>query len=193
VDNVAGDVRVLREKIDETNVRITSIAQELEAFRLAIPQQTGLPPQVPGEEPPGEAAPPPAQLPIGMTPQQLFDRARADFFAGHWGLALEGFETYVKMFPRTEFADDAQYYIGDTYYSQGDFESAVRAYDRVISDYPDGDKVPGAYYKRGLSLQELGLVDLARQSFEFAVKNYPDTPAGIMAKQRLDRLNQRRE
>jgi tol-pal system protein YbgF len=189
VDNVAGDLRIVREKVDEGNVRITSLSQELEALRLTIPQQqaAGLP--LPGGEPvEGEAVPPPMVPQPGVTPQRLFDIARADFAAGQWPLALQGFDTYIKMFPRTELADDAQFYIGDTHYNDGNFVEAVSAYDKVITEYPDSNRVADAYYKRGLALNELGQRDRARQSFDYVVKNHPDTAAGRMAKQALDRL-----
>ena len=67
VDGVAGDVRILREKLDDTNVRISSMSQEVEALRVAIPPmsvpmtqlltdpETGLP----FEPPAGSVAPPP--------------------------------------------------------------------------------------------------------------------------------------
>ena len=38
VDTAGTDLRVVREKLDETNVRITSLSQELEAVRQAIPR-----------------------------------------------------------------------------------------------------------------------------------------------------------
>jgi len=65
----------------------------------------------------------------------------------------------------------------------------VTAYDRVIAGYPASNTLPDAYYKRGLALTSLGQVPQARESFAFVVKNYPDSDAGRLAKQALDKIN----
>jgi tol-pal system protein YbgF len=197
VDNVSGDVRVVREKVDETNVRLSSLSQELDALRLAVPQAYG-PTTSPAEAAAGPASaetgaaasPAPATVANpGVSPQRLYDTAWADYMAGQWSLAIQGFETYLRTFPKSDFADEAQYYIGDTYYSDAKFEAAIAAYDRVIANYQNGNMVPQSYYKRGLAQERLGQVDQARQSYELVMKNYPDSDAGRLAKQTLDRLN----
>jgi tol-pal system protein YbgF len=193
VDNVSGDVRVVREKVDETNVRLSSLSQELEALRLAMPQAFGpatSPAEAGGGLPSADtAAPPPAVANPGVSPQRLYDTAWADYTAGQWSLAVQGFETYLRTFPKSDLADDAQYWIGDTYVADLKDNEAIAAYDRVIANYPNGNMVPQAYYKRGLACERLGQADRARQSYEFVIKNYPDSDAGRLARQALDRLN----
>ena len=63
------------------------------------------------------------------------------------------------------------------------------AYNKVITNYPKGDRVPDAYYKRGIALSAMGQADRARDSFEQLMKLYPDHDMARMAKQQLDRLN----
>ena len=132
---------------------------------------------------------PPAPVNPGISPQRLYDNAWADYTTGQWALAITGFEYYITAFPRSALADDAQFYIGQTYYNDGRFEDAVAAFDEVILNYPDGNAVPEAYYKRGLSLDRLSETDRARESFETVIANYPDSPMATMATQALDRLN----
>ena len=197
-DNVANGVRIMREKIDDTNVRISSLSQEVEALRIAIPPmpppgmtrqlftdpETGLPiePAFPATTPtPAVAAP-------GVSPQRMYDTAWADYTNGQWVLAIQGFEAYIENFPRSELADDAQFYIGQTRYADGQFEEAVDAFEQVLLSYPDGDAVPEASYKRGLSLDRLGEADRARQAFELVVANHPDSTMATLAQQALDRL-----
>ena len=90
VDNLTDDVRVLREKLDDTNVRITSLSEEVEALRLAVPPVQVLPQ---GTEPTADAADgaplpralvAPAAVVPGVSPQRLFDQAMADYMAGQW-------------------------------------------------------------------------------------------------------------
>ena len=126
--------------------------------------------------------------PVGMSPTRLFEIAQADYAGGQWALAINGFETYLKTFPKTDKADDAQFYIGEAYSLDGKFKEAIAAYDKVINDYPTGDRVPDALYKRGLAYSRLGQNDRARESFETVMKNYPNSEGSRLAKQVLDRL-----
>lgn len=201
VDQFGTDLRIVRERIDENTVRITSLSQEIEALRLAIPQfPATLTPPDPNAAPPAAGDPqapgamtPPAAPPVtlapGMSPQRLFDTAMADFTVGQWALCIEGFETYLRGFGRTDMADDAQYYIGECRHKDNKLTEAVDAYNRVISNYPKGDRVPDAYYKRGIVFSEMGQIDRARESFELLMKQFPDSDLARLAKQNLDRLN----
>ena len=125
------------------------------------------------------------------TPRRLYETAYADYTAGQWSLAVQGFETYLKTYPKSDLADDAQYYIGESYSGDSRFREAAAAYERVISDYPQSDILPEAYYKVGITYERLGQPDRARTTYEYAVKAFPDTDAGRLAKQRLDGLNRR--
>jgi tol-pal system protein YbgF len=188
-DNVAGDLRVIREKVDDNNVRVGSLSQELEAIRQAVTQISTQPA---GELEPG-AVPPPGQPPqpaaaLGMSPQKLFDTAWGDYTVGQFDLAIAGFTNYIKAFPMLEKAGEAQWYVGESYFGKGNYKDAVAAYDRVISDYPDSRLVPDAYYKRGVAYNALEQPDRARESWEFVVKTYPSSDAGRLARQKLDQL-----
>ena len=210
VESVAGDLRVLREKLDETNVRLTSLSQDVDGVRDMIPKLAGQPSPLTSTDPGAVAAPPvsPGTAPApagatplapapsganatGTTPRRLYETAYADYTAGQWSLAVQGFETYLKTYPKSDLADDAQYYIGESYSGDSRFREAAAAYERVISDYPQSDILPEAYYKVGITYERLGQPDRARTAYEYAVKAFPDTDAGRLAKQRLDGLNRR--
>jgi tol-pal system protein YbgF len=96
----------------------------------------------------------------------------------------------LKTFPRSELADDAQFYIGQTRYADGRFQEAVTAFEDVLFNYPDGDVVPEASYKRGLSLDRLGETERAKEAFMHILENYPDSTMATLAQQAIDRLNQ---
>lgn len=200
VDTVAGDLRVVREKADETNVRVTSLSQEIEALRMAIPPPSAVvappafstdplaPPPAPGTPPPAGPAGPTS---LGVSPTRALDTAMADYYAGQWALAIQGFDTYIKTFPKSDQADDAQLYIGESHFGGGKFREALTAYEKVLTDYPGSNQTPQALYKRGMAFSSLGQTPQARASFELAVKNFPDSDAGRLARQQLDRLNRK--
>jgi tol-pal system protein YbgF len=127
----------------------------------------------------------------GLSPQRMFDTAQADYAAGQWPLAISGFEQFIRSFATHDKADDAQFYIGESYQLDGKFKEAVGAYEKVIADYPSGDRVPQALYKRGVALSLLGENDRARESFQQVIRNYPQSEVAVLAKQVLDGLNRR--
>jgi tol-pal system protein YbgF len=200
VDELAGNLRVIKERVDDTNVRIGSLSQELEAMRLSIPQSApaptpGIDPSQPSGATPGQpvsAAAQPAPVGPGMSPQRMFESSWSDYTAGQWATCVQGFDMYLRTFPRNEMAADAQFYIGECQFQDGKFTEAVDAYNRTVTTYPRSGKVPDAMYKRGLALERLGQGDRARESYEQVMKNYPDSDAARLAKQNLDRLNRGR-
>lgn len=191
VDAIAGSIREVREKVDETNVRLGSLSQEMEALRLAIPPAaTSAPLTTDATGPPGTTVPP-AGAPIGpgMSPDRLFETAWADYTAGQYSLAIQGFSAYLSSFPKGNRADEALYYIGESHSYDRKFQEAVEAYNRLINNYPASKFVSQAYYKRGRAYDDLGQPESARQSYETVMKQFPNDPAANLAKQSLDRLN----
>lgn len=211
-DAMGSDIRVVRERVDDTNVRITSLSQEVEALREAVsaipvmtmtapfdpaaagPSPTGEPsdPAAPAGAPPAPAPAPVVPVPTAGSPTRLYDMAWADYTAGSYDLAIEGFSSYVRSFPKSEFADNAQYYIGQSYFQRGRWPEAVDAFNRVISTYPRSDVIGNAYYQRGLSFERMNQPDRSRADYEYVLKTAADTDAGRLAKQRLDALNRAR-
>ena len=203
VETLGADVRIVREKIDDSAVRLSALAQEVEALRALPPPSmapaAAEPPTSPADAAvapagavPGAApvASPPAAInpAAGLSPQRLWEQAYADYASGQWSLAIAGFETYLKSFPRSDQADKAQRYVGESYLLDGRFEQAIAAYDKVIANYPNGTEVPLALYKRGLAQVRLGQPDRARESWDTVIKKYPTSDAAVLAKQGLDRL-----
>jgi tol-pal system protein YbgF len=208
IDNVAEGVRVLREKADDANVRLSTVSQELEAVRQAVSSMpsTGAALQ-PGPEPaaaptgdpaaaggvaapPGGIAAPPGSAPL-ISPQRMYDNAYSDYMAGQYEIAIQGFNAFISSFPRSDKADDAQLNIGNALYSAGKYTDAATAFQKVISNYPQSDSVAVAYYKLGLTYESLKQVAEARKAFETVTQKYPTAYEAILAKQRLDALNKK--
>ena len=122
----------------------------------------------------------------------MYDQAFADYGAGQYALAIQGWEAFIRTFPTSDLAPQAQFFIGESQQSAGKLADAVAAYNEVIKCYPASASVPDAYYKRGLAQEKSGNLDAARESWQAAVKGYPDSDAGRLAKQGLDRLAARK-
>jgi tol-pal system protein YbgF len=202
VNNMGDNVRVLREKTDETNVRISSVSQEIEALRQALAQSqpSSAPPQ-PGLRPPPGPAPGPQQPPgasgvppIGPSPQRMFETSYDDYTAGRFDLAIKGFQQFIQVYPKAPQAADAEYNIGQSYYAQSNWNEARDAYSRVVTDFASlaqGTTLADAYYKLGMTYERLNQLDAAKQAYQTVVQKYPDTSTAALANSALQRLNRR--
>jgi len=198
IDNLTNDVRVIREKLDDNNVRIGSLTQEVDSLRTSLQQvsrpSATLEPDAgaaASATPPAGGAPMPPVPAVGVSPQKLFESAQSDYWAGSYELAIAGFTDYIKSFPKSDMADDAQVLICNAYLTDGKYDKAVEACDVAIRTYPNGDKIPEAYYRKGVALQALKNLDAARDAYERAIKGDPggeNGTIGRLAKQGLDRL-----
>jgi tol-pal system protein YbgF len=202
VEGVAETSRILREKADETTVRLSSMTQELQALRQSVSSMPATTPtavtpttDVPAGDPGAAAGATPttaANPPPNISPTQMWDRVYAVYTAGQFDLAVEGFQSYIRTFPTSPQADDAQLYIGHSLYSAGKYADAATAFQKVITTYPQSDSVPAAYYKLGLSYEALKQIEPAKRAFETVIKNYPTSVEATMAKQVLVRVQDKK-
>jgi len=201
MDTMSGDLRIVREKVDETNVRLGTISQELESIRDAIPEPGAFqqvpvnvdPNAPPGTTPGGTASsPPPSTTTPANTrvqPQQLWGQAWGDYTGGNYSIAIQGFQAFLTSFPKHTQAHEAQLYIAESLAWEKKDMEAVAAYDRVIANYPGSPSVPTAYYKRGMAFERLGESVRARESYDALIKQFPDSQQAVLAKQRLEPAN----
>jgi tol-pal system protein YbgF len=199
IDTLTKELNVVREKVDDNNVRVGSLSQELLALRQLVQQAlarqtTSIDPSATVPTTPGAPLPPapgntaPATATAtGASPTETYDHAYSDYTAGLYDIAITGFEAFLKDFPTSTQAPTAQFYIGQAYLNDGKYDKAVDAFDKVIRQYASSSRVPDAYYSKGVALRSLKQVDQARASWETVAKNYPDTPAANLAKQALGR------
>ncbi len=122
INGIADGVRVLREKSDDTNVRLATMTQEIESMRQAIQTApVAAPPAAvttdPTGAPPTGVQPPTPTQPSGsgLSPTKAYDAAFNDYTSGQYDLAIQGFEFYIREFPTSPRADDAQLGIGNSY------------------------------------------------------------------------------
>jgi tol-pal system protein YbgF len=194
MNNIGDNVRVLRDKADETNVRISTVGQEIDALRQSLTQPAVVQPPPTGAATDPQAPPtaPPPAPPAGVSPQRMFDASFDDYTAGRYDLAIQGFQNFIQTFPRLTQAADAQYNIGMSYFNQNKWAEARDAFQKTIQDYPQAtDRVADAYYKLGHTFEQLKQVDNAKRAYETLIQRFPTAFTANQAKQALDRLNRK--
>jgi tol-pal system protein YbgF len=200
IDVVTRDLQAIREKVDDNNVRVGQLTSELEALRqsvtaLSVPRPSAYDPDPfwisPGTPEPAPPTPPTAAT-LGQSPMKLFESARADYYAGQYDIAILGFESYIKSFPQSPQAGEAQLLMGNSYLNAGKYEKAIDAYDLAIRIYASSPSVPDAWYYKGVAQKDLKQYDEARASWEYVVKNYQGSTAAVQSQQQLQQLRQQK-
>ncbi len=103
IDTLSSDLRIVREKLDDNNVRVGSLTQEVDSLRnliTAMPRAGDDGPVNPGAvDPAAAAAGPPAAGGLGASPQRAYDAAMSDYWGSDFDLAISGFKAYLASFP----------------------------------------------------------------------------------------------
>jgi len=121
--------------------------------------------------------------------EQLFAAAYSDYSRGNYELALSEFQQYVEIYPGSELADNAQYWIGEIYLAQRKLPEAAAEFEKVKTVNPEGDKTSLALYKRGVVLLEADDKEGAVAQFLEVFKNYENSNEAELARQQLEQLS----
>jgi tol-pal system protein YbgF len=183
VDSIAGQFSSLNSGLDVVLDKIAKLSQQLAETKTKVESLDNPPPSNAGapNPPPQPRAGPPS-------PEELYNSAYADFIKGNYDLARQGFDEYLKNYPDTELSDNAQYWIGESYYVQRKFSDAVPAFDKVLRDYPKGDKAAAAALKKGYSLLEMKNNDSGIRELRGVIQKYPSSDSAQLARDRLNSM-----
>jgi len=201
VKAVPAQYQIVSERLDQLSLQLSRIASDLAAARTTPavagpPGETApaTPPAAEAEKKAGDAAAPsPVTPPAGgsQSPQDAYNAAYNDYLKGSYDLAVEGFRLYREQFPESPLADNALYWIGECYYSQKKFEEAIGQFNDLILAYPQGDKVPAAYLKKGFAFLEIGKKEEAAAAFKLLAAKFPLAEETRLAQDKLKELEQR--
>jgi tol-pal system protein YbgF len=169
----------MKEDARAMNSRITSIEQYLDMGGAArSPSVKRAPAKVPA-----------ASVPLSsLSEQALYDQAKQAFDAGELEKARQGFQEFTKRFPDSQNADNAQFWIGEIYYREKWYEKAIVEYQKVVEDYPRGNKIRSAMLKQGYAFLNIGDKANARLILKELIKKYPNTTEAQLATQKLGQI-----
>lgn len=200
VGSLSARVEALSTELSRVSSRLDELSQRIEALSRELASRPAPPPTSGGSAPPAAAGAPRSSG--GATPEQAYQAAYLDFSKGNYPLAVAGFREFVRRFPDAALADQAQYWVGESLFSQAraslaagqsdkatrELEQAVQEFRRVSLNYPRGSKVPTALYKEALALLELKQTRLAQTRLQYLLDNFPQSEEAPLAKERLANL-----
>jgi len=120
-----------------------------------------------------------------VTEQAAYDKAFQALKELRYADAAEGFQDFLKNHPNSEYADNAQYWLGESYYVTRNYDIALEAFEKLVSKFPDSPKVGDSLLKIGYTHYELKQWDQARAALEQVQQQYPGTPLARLAESRL--------
>ncbi len=123
-----------------------------------------------------------------VTEKGLYDSAKQLLDQGEHDDARALFEDFLKRFPESDNADNATFWIADSFYRDKWFEKAILEYQKVIEKYPKGNKVSAALLKQGYAFGNLGEKANARLILKELIKKHPGSHEARIAKEKLKSL-----
>jgi tol-pal system protein YbgF len=146
-------------------------------------QMSGLQPSASSYAPAGDAAP------AGAGPEQVaYQQAVDTLRAGRNQESITALQDFLARYPGSQYAGNAQYWLGEANYVMKRYPEAVTEFDKVIKLYPDSGKVPDALLKLGFSQYELGQQEQASATLQSIIEQYPRSTAAQLAQTRLQRM-----
>jgi TolA-binding protein len=202
VETVARAVSALTARNDEILARLEAHERTMTVHAESTGAGTGPPSPPPhGSEMSSReataAAPPEPRPSSEQATNDLYQTAYLDFSRGNYALAIGGFREFARRHPENEAADNALYWIGESYFGlahryrdAGEVERATVAlqaaaeeFREVTKRHPYGDKVPAALYREAIVLMELQQPDAARTRLDLLIKKFPRAPEARRARE----------
>ncbi len=130
---------------------------------------------------------------IPENPVDLYKKALDAYYKGKTEEARNLFEDFAEKYKDHELYDNALFWIGQTYYSEGNYEEAIKAWDRLIQGCESGEiadcnKYPMAMLKKAYAYIKLGNVEKAKEIFQEIIAKFPDSEESELAQRKLEAL-----
>ena len=122
------------------------------------------------------------------SPEVLYNEAQNLFMAGRIAESIDKFLNFILHYPQHTLTDNAQYWIGEAYYSQKDYQKAVVEFKKVADNYPTENKATDALLKVAFSYLELNNKEKALEALKLLIERYPLSEAAAKAKVRMQEL-----
>jgi len=174
IAKLRGQIEVLANEIATAQRRQKDFYTDLDArLRKLEPRQVSIDGQ--------EAA-------VAPDEQSTYEAAMATFKGGDYKAAATQLAEFVRRYPASGYASNAQYWLGNAWYAQRDCKKAIAAQQVVAANYPDSAKAPDAMLNIGTCHAELKDKKAATKALKDLIAKYPDSAAAQAARDRLPSL-----
>ena len=174
------DAKKRQERLEELSLSVAKSEKQISQLEqyLSI-EGKPVPPSAIVAPVPGKTSP------AAPTAKQLYNDGRQAFDNGKMDKSRQLFLSLIKDHPKSDYADNAQFWIAESYYREKWYERAILEYQTVIEKYPKGNKVPAAKHKQGMAFLQIGDKANARIILNDLVKKHPNSSEAKIAAQKL--------
>ena len=125
------------------------------------------------------------------TPEEIYKQGLDAYYKGKIEKARDYFERFINTFKNSELYDNALFWIGQTYYTEGKYEKALEIFNKLIRQCQEGlitdcNKLPTAMLKKAYSLLKLGQEKEAKEVFKQIISHYPETEEAEISRKKLE-------
>ena len=183
-DAMTSQMQALSESLEEAKSRLSKLSEQMAQTQNILQTLPALNPA----PTPGPGTPPAPGAPQVPDAESLYNQGLSLYSGGQWDLSMQSFQEYLKYYKDTDRASNAQFYIGECYYSQKDYKQAIDAYDLCIEKYPAGNKAAAAQLHKGYSLLSLDQKTAGIRELRSLIQRFPESDEADLARQRLKKL-----
>jgi tol-pal system protein YbgF len=120
--------------------------------------------------------------------QFSYDSSLALYNEKQYSEAINGFKTFLEKYPKSDLADNAQFWIGECNMGLSQYEDAIVAFQEVIEKYPKGNKVPNAMLRQAIAFLEINDKKASKTLLNQLIKKYPKSSEAKVAQKKLDTI-----
>lgn len=119
---------------------------------------------------------------------ESYRRALELYRDGQSEQAIQAFRDFVRTNPKSALADNAQYWVGEAYFAQNDYNRSIIELNEVLLKYPQGDQVPGALLALASAFASSGDKIDAKLVLQKLISDHPESPEARIARQQLQAI-----
>lgn len=197
LDQVQADVRQLRGRLEELEYKEEALRKQQQRAASVPPPPTPIAPSPDAAAGGAGAAAGAAAAGSGGSDsggagsseeQSVYAQSFDALKAGSYSVAITGFKDFLKSYPASPLAENAQYWLGEAYYVTHDLDSAATSFRTVTQKWPNSRKTPDALLKLGYTQIDQKKVSEGKATLSDVAQKYPGTDAARLANERLQRL-----
>lgn len=193
IDTLTQQTQGLSDNLQDIQARVAKLSQQmtdiqslLQSIDSKVSGGSGGAPSAGGGAGPGPAGGFQGMPPISA--DTLYQNALRDFTTGKYDLSRQEFSDYLKNFPANDLASNAQFYLGEISYAQGNYQDAIAQYDSVLVNYPKSFKLAASMLKKAMAELEMGQKTVGTRDLREVVRRFPGSDEARRATAKLKEI-----
>lgn len=162
--------------LKDFDLRLTGMEERLSLFESQLQEAIGKGSGKSGVAPSGDEG-------------EAYRKALAEVNAQNFKAALPLFDQFLKKFPKSSMADNAQYWKGEALYGLKQFPEAILEFQKVVKKFPKSDKVPAAILKQGYCFFEAKEYLDAKAFLQKVINLYPKSDEAVKAREKIKQID----